>query len=284
MFKSVIVLMIVVALVCVMQQSSVQADTMAAFEVGINLLDDIRLGDTVEVVISNLSGSESFSSFIFLVSYDSRELEYISATEGDVLVNCGWEYFQESHHVGAGGDTNLVEINAVADLAGGDHPSCHSDFGELVVLKFKATTDTAYVGDLLGVNFYWQDCESNTLLSAAEDTIWFAKFVYDQYGNNKTGEHPTLGGTLPGCIVPGETVPIRGTNYISGGINMSSELGLYGDVNDDRKFNISDITYMIAYIFDFGPPPLDYLQGDFDGDGFVTISDAVFLLDYLFAF
>jgi hypothetical protein len=62
-----------------------------------------------------------------------------------------------------------------------------------------------------------------------------------------------------------------------------------GDVNDDSKVSISDIVYLINYLFKFGPPPQcppsPYLIcGDPNCDGKVSISDIVYLINYLFKF
>lgn len=258
------------------------AETMESYEVVMDQASDVGFGETVDLAISYSVGSETFASLRFLVSYDIHELEFVEATPGAVLVACGWESFDFQPIDCPGCDTVTVEIIAVADIENGDnHPACFSGFGQLVTLTFRTTSDTLLAGNLLGVNFYWEDCTSNTLTSINVDTVWHAKYVYDQDGNNTTGDHPKLGGTLSGCITPGEQVPIRGANYHNGGILLSSELGIYGDCNGDGKFNLADITYLIAYIFYGGDAPQDYLNGDFDGDGEVTLVDVMILVDYL---
>jgi len=56
-----------------------------------------------------------------------------------------------------------------------------------------------------------------------------------------------------------------------------------GDVNADGAINVSDIVYLINYLFKFGPEPLPIQGvGDVNCDGKVSVSDIVYLINYLF--
>jgi len=56
-----------------------------------------------------------------------------------------------------------------------------------------------------------------------------------------------------------------------------------GDVNGDGKVSVSDVIYLINYLFKGGPLPIpELLVGDVNGDGKVTVSDVVYLINYLF--
>jgi len=60
-----------------------------------------------------------------------------------------------------------------------------------------------------------------------------------------------------------------------------------GDANGDLKVSVSDVVYLINYLFKGGTaplcPPAPYLAcGDASGDGKVTVSDVVYLVGYLF--
>jgi hypothetical protein len=58
---------------------------------------------------------------------------------------------------------------------------------------------------------------------------------------------------------------------------------LRGDVNGDGKKNISDLVYLINYLFVSGSPaPAPLWAGDVNCDKIVNISDVVFLINYLF--
>ncbi len=58
---------------------------------------------------------------------------------------------------------------------------------------------------------------------------------------------------------------------------------LRGDLNGDKKVSVSDVVYIINYLFKQGPPPLScYKAGDANCDSRVTVSDVVYLINYLF--
>jgi N-acetylmuramoyl-L-alanine amidase len=60
-----------------------------------------------------------------------------------------------------------------------------------------------------------------------------------------------------------------------------------GNTNGDANINISDVVFLVAYIFAHGNAPGDcnyaFGLGDADGNRVVNISDAVFLVAYIFA-
>jgi hypothetical protein len=253
------------------------------FDISAQNVSDVRIGDPVTVAINLSSGSEVFGSYKFLFAYDATRLNFVNAAIGNNLVPCQWESFSYTLLPCSPCNTRLVEVTAVADLAnGGAHPSCLSQFGQILKLNFNVTTDTLKAGSIAAVNFYWDNCGSNTLGSVLSDTVWHGRFVYDQQGNNITGIDPHLGGTLPGCIIPGDVVNVRGANFHDGSVSIRQKFGVYADCNGDGRFNIADIVYLISYVFGGGPAPLDYLHGNFDGDNGLTIADVVFLISYMF--
>jgi hypothetical protein len=56
-----------------------------------------------------------------------------------------------------------------------------------------------------------------------------------------------------------------------------------GDANGDHFADISDVVYLIAYIFSGGLPPSPLAAGDANCDSIVDISDVVYLIAYIFS-
>lgn len=57
--------------------------------------------------------------------------------------------------------------------------------------------------------------------------------------------------------------------------------GLRGDADLNGTITVSDIVYLIDYMFNTGQHPPLY-NGDANGDGIITISDAVYLIQFIF--
>jgi hypothetical protein len=58
---------------------------------------------------------------------------------------------------------------------------------------------------------------------------------------------------------------------------------LCGDVNKDGVVDISDVVYLMNYLFINGPLPIPILHaGDANCDEVVDVSDVVYLMNYLF--
>jgi len=55
-----------------------------------------------------------------------------------------------------------------------------------------------------------------------------------------------------------------------------------GDVNNDGKVNLSDIIYLVNYIFKGGPAPIPLQAGDVNKNGQVNLADIVYLVNYIF--
>ncbi len=55
-----------------------------------------------------------------------------------------------------------------------------------------------------------------------------------------------------------------------------------GDCNVDGIFNVSDVSFLINYIFDQGPAPLPLFSADFDCDRRINIVDVQLMINYIF--
>jgi photosystem II stability/assembly factor-like uncharacterized protein len=78
------------------------------------------------------------------------------------------------------------------------------------------------------------------------------------------------------------------TNFSKAGIASLAILAqpikpyVKGDANDDGKVTVSDVVYLINYLFKGGTPPSLLEAGDVNCDGKITVSDVVYLINYLF--
>ncbi len=58
--------------------------------------------------------------------------------------------------------------------------------------------------------------------------------------------------------------------------------GVCGDADSDGLISVSDVVFLITYIFGGGPAPSTLREGDPNNDGVTSVSDAVYLITYIF--
>ncbi len=58
---------------------------------------------------------------------------------------------------------------------------------------------------------------------------------------------------------------------------------LRGDANGDDNVNVSDMIFILRYLFPDGPPPVCGDAADVNDDGALNLSDSVFGLAWLFS-
>jgi len=57
----------------------------------------------------------------------------------------------------------------------------------------------------------------------------------------------------------------------------------HGDADNNSQLDAADVTYLIAYLFKGGPPPVPVEEmGDANCSGEVSIADTVYLISYLY--
>jgi len=96
-------------------------------------------------------------------------------------------------------------------------------------------------------------------------------------GRAKTAEYrleSVLGQSINGCS--GAVT----TGFLS--VSLTPDY-LLGDVNGSGNIDISDVVFLIGYIFGGGLPPVPLARGDVDCSKGVDISDAVILISYIFS-
>jgi uncharacterized protein (TIGR02145 family) len=86
-----------------------------------------------------------------------------------------------------------------------------------------------------------------------------------------------------------DDVPVYGIDNHDPGSAVSGNsrccLGIRGNVDGDIEelVNITDMTYLIAYLFSGGAAPPCFEEGDVNADGLINITDMTYLIAYLFS-
>lgn len=58
--------------------------------------------------------------------------------------------------------------------------------------------------------------------------------------------------------------------------------GMRGDANYEDGVDVSDLTFIVDYLFRGGPEPPCFEEGDVDGSGGIDVADLTYIVDYLF--
>jgi parallel beta-helix repeat protein len=136
------------------------------------------------------------------------------------------------------------------------------------------------------------DIDPNSLL--VNDSIPAALFTHvlpnvNFYSSSVVGLCPTTGfiqgyGQLYGVVETTYTISGRFLDDVSFSLEGRVTLIAHrsGDVDGNQTVNISDIVYLVNYIFGAGPEPEVLTAADVDCSGFVNVSDVVYLIDYIF--
>ncbi len=173
--------------------------------------------------MENSYPSYQLGGFDFLIEYDSR-ISCIQATQGELLTNCGWEYFTYSLP-----SSNSVRIVALAETNNGaNHPSCFADSsGTLALLRFQLGSSSSFNNEFVSVWWHWEDCGDNSLSSFDGNELYISDSVY--YFNGSTelnitqeSSFPTQNGAPNECVAGTAPTPTRLVDFYSGGFSVSS--------------------------------------------------------------
>jgi hypothetical protein len=245
------------------------------------------------------SSDLEMGGFDFLIAYDASALTFMEATPGQLLEDCGWEYFTYRYSWQGNCEgpcpSGLLRIVAIADINNGpNHPSCFGppDFDpyELAELTFYVTNDRTFECMYVPIRFFWHDCGDNAISNKMGDTLWISDHVYDFEGNEVTGDiHYGGHWWLGDCSNPDTTKPspVPCPDFMHGGIDIicSDTIDAPGDINlNDISNEIADAVLFTNYfiygygVFDINPAG-QVAATDVNNDGRVlTVGDLVYLI------
>jgi hypothetical protein len=269
------------------------------FRVTIEKIHDQLQGHYTEVAITldDSYTSMNMGGYDFLIAYDAPALTFVEAMPGDLLLDCGWEYF--TYRFGANGNcgnacpSGLLRIVALAETNNGpNHPTCFNSAAgtELAVLKFFVSNDRTFECMYAPVYFFWMDCGDNVISSQDGDTLFLEDAVFNFEGTDITfhpAEFPSISGTGDFCLVGDKDYPLRAIDFKNGGVDIvcADSIDARGDINANGvPYEIADAVMFTNYFINGLSAFKDHVEAsiaasDVNADGIsLSVADLVYLI------
>jgi hypothetical protein len=269
---------------------------------------DVLQGHYATVSITTEYRELEMGGFDFLIAYDASALIPIEVTPGQLLVDCGWEYF--TYRFGAHGNcgdacpSGLLRIIALAETNNGPfHPFCYAppdyDPHKLAEIKFFVTNDRTFNCQFVPIYFFWDDCNDNAISNIDGSILYIDHAIYDFEGNliwheEDDDEFPEdaripFVGAPDYCLNPDPEKPsaVRRIDFVNGGIDIicSDSIDVRGDINVNGVPNeIADAVmftnYFISGLIAFGGHvEASVAASDVNADGIaLSVADLVYLV------
>jgi immune inhibitor A len=224
------------------------------------VLDETEVQDMVDFL--NQGGN------LFLTSQDALEQLANSGTSLDSI------FLKDYLHVGYGGgpattlafgalgDILTDSVNVLLDGFPGANNQTHTD---VILPDSQAITIFKY-----GDPEYLVELDSVAGIRYSNDTFKVIFFGFGFEAINSSGQNIGVPTTKPKAVMDRILNWFLGRTYLPGDISM------------DGLVDISDIVYIINYVFYQGTPPQLMAAGDANGDCIIDISDIVLLINYVF--
>lgn len=285
----------------------VEIRVIPTFRVTIEKTHDTHFGQIEDVRIyldNSTDPGNEMGGYDLLIEYDPSVLSFNSADPGQLITDCGWEYFTYRH--GAAGNcgqgacpSGKARIVAIAETNNGNnHPDCFGQTpaasSDLAILHFLVSNNYTYECQYVPIRFCWYDCGDNAISSKTGDTLFISRHVYN-YGNPNPIENPGLGfpslyganATCDTALGDGKPDPERCVDFWNGGIDIVciDSLDDRGDINLNEIANEVADAVLFSNYFVYGivvftiNQPGQIAATDVNADGVVlTVADLVYLI------
>jgi len=232
------------------------------FEVTIEKTHRTPFGQTEDVRIyldNSTDPGNGMGGYDLLIEYDASVLTFTSADPGQLITDCGWEYF--TYRYGAAGNcggnacpTGKVRIVAIAETNNGaNHPLCFGETpganSDLAILHFLVSNNYTYECQYVPIRFVWYDCGDNAISSVTGDTLFISRHVYD-FDNPTPIEDldaafPSYFGANASCdtlLGDDKPDPLRCADFWNGGIDIVC----IDSIDDRGDINLNGLSNEIA--------------------------------------
>jgi hypothetical protein len=194
--------------------------------------------------------------FDLLIAYDASAIAAQGVVPGQLLVDCGWEYFEYRNgahgNCGNGCPSGMLRIVAIAEINNGmNHPACFgpsdTDPYELAEIDFLVTNDRTLECMYVPIRFFWDDCGDNAISNVLGDLLYLDRSIHTFEGNLIWDEEddaaypdgdrvfPTYFGAPDMCMdaEDGKPMPRRILDFHNGGIDIvcADSIDARGDLN-----------------------------------------------------
>jgi hypothetical protein len=241
-----------------------QGDPDPSFRIELGESHDRWLGgeSEVDVFLHAADPGIEFGSFDFTFAYHGAALIFQKATAGELMTECGWEYFAYAHEPAGEWATmdpiSLVRVVGVADIAGSSGgsyvPNC-PDPSELpktlLRLAFRVAANCDYECVAYPVRFYWTECFDNTIQSRDGTALYLSRRVFDQRFAGEplaeteiTGDgnqsFPSYIGAHDNCLLEFDPESVvRGIDFGNGFVDLICAdtlcvVNYWGDINQNQ--------------------------------------------------
>ncbi len=284
-----------------------------AFQIRTDYSEDCLLGGDceVDVFLHSADPEAEFGSFDFTFAYHGAALIFQKASVGELISDCGWEYFayvyEPATEWGTASPMSLIRVVGVADVdgtSGGSYiPGCPAaEELPLVFLRlsFRVPLDCRFAYQGFPVQFYWTDCLDNTIQNRDGTVLYLSQRVFvssywtDPFtGDEMTGDgsqtFPSLRGAHDNCLLEFESGDVyRSIDFENGFVSMAGDavcLEPSGDINvNGIGPEVADVVmfqnYFLQGLAAFGDnPEWSVYQSDVNHDGIaLSVADLQHLI------